>query len=62
MQITLNEKIYDTDTMSTEAVNLVNRIINCTAAEEVQAIAKLAYTEKLTEILEANEDFPTDAE
>lgn len=54
MQITINDKTYDTDTMTPEAVGLVNKMLNSQANSEAFKVASEAYGQALISILEAN--------
>ena len=54
MQIQINDKTYDTDTMTPEAVGLVNKMLNAQANSEAFQVAGEAYGQALVKILESN--------
>ena len=60
MQITLNKKTYDTDTMSPEAQAVVSNIVNAATQELAYKASKEFFTQQLTAILETNQ--PVDTE
>jgi hypothetical protein len=60
MQITINEKTYDTDTMSPQAITLINRIMGSEASAEAFNIAKQVYSNDLAKLLEDNQPIGED--
>ncbi len=55
MQITINDKVYDTETMTPEAQNLVQHLINANVQTEAYKAAGIAFSSQLQYLLEANQ-------
>lgn len=56
MQITINQKEYNTDTLPNDSLALIHKIIACETAIESNTIAKATFVERLTASLEDSND------